>query len=73
MQSQRINALRYFRAGGTAEAAGYMCAEQYHLYSSRETDREWAEGMAEDIQECLRTNGGNLDYLRRVYGRLTQY
>ena len=70
MQAQRTNALRYFRAGATAEAAGLMCAEQYHLHSSRDTDREWAAGMSEDIQDCLRTHGGNLDYLQRVYGRI---
>jgi hypothetical protein len=68
MEVQRGNGLRYFRAGATAEAAGLMCAEQYRLHSSRESDREWATGMHEDLQECLRSNGGNLEYLRRVYG-----
>jgi len=68
MQAQRVNALRYFRAGATAEAAGLMCAEQYQLHSSNQTNREWAEGMSQDLQECLRTRGGNLDYLQRVYG-----
>lgn len=68
MQVQRENALRYFRAGATAEAAGLMCTEQYGLHSSRETDREWAEGMHEDIAGVL-AGTLDLDYLRRVYGR----
>src|SRR3990167_4643243 len=67
MQAQRVNALRYFRAGATAEAAGLMCAEQYQLHSSNQTNREWAEGMSQDLQECLRTRGGNLDYFHPVH------
>lgn len=63
---QREHALRYFRAGATAEAAGMMCAEQYQLHSSRETDREWGQGMREDIQEALQT--GSLEALRQIYG-----
>lgn len=65
MQAQRVNALRYYHAGATAESSGLFCAEQYRLHSALGTAEEWAQGMSEDIQSALAGNLAPLEIYRR--------